>query len=609
MQFQNQIKAYQMAMGPMFNMSQYAFPSSQQMMKNQNLMQHQQNQQNQLNQMQMMQNKMMQQNAENSPAPQQNQSNVDNSTMSRSASNTSLSSMTGNDMSQQTSQNQMMNAVQQNFMQNYMQNQQNYMQNYMQMSGNSLQSQMQGSQSNLLSQMQQQQQQQNQQQQPQTPTQPPPTQSKNQSISNQKKQKQNQMQQNKRKPKKHSATSDVPESPLPTPQETPQTPVQSQVSMPTSDVSSISHYIALMPEEKHNLFYRIFGCNFKRGEGSPDAFTVYFANNIYKTIPNAISYANYFAQQFKNSDDMYNVFNNPKCPNVFMPAKNIKPQFQIMQCLPNMQKGSEFNLLPPTKRGDAFPYGLFLPRLPEQTLSIIVDDSVEVQPSSLGDNYMYYLIPQTSKNKITIKPQFISPTTPVSWFTLCYATKRAPIDVLHALLDKAGIKREFYDQVIAETPNCRGCALDPLTIIQNCQNGKATCPECGQPIVLTELIIKVKPCATPQNPDQLQTTPLPKMNMEMPIAPSLQQQQMMMPQIQQQAQPLPPEPENPEEDKLAMALGDAIAQCIRPKQESSGWIRANYSDLITPIEDCPKFYVSSLNELEKQLDDLYDDFF
>ncbi|EAY07480.1 hypothetical protein TVAG_499680 [Trichomonas vaginalis G3] len=605
--YQNQLKNYQMAF-----MNAYGFPPNQQnqmnqmSMKTQNMMQPHQNQQNQMNQMQMMPGKMVSQNPENSPAQPQQSQTFDASTMSRSASNTSLSSMAGPDMAQQNQQ--MMNAS--NFMQSQfsMQMPQNNQYQYQMQMQNSLQNQMQSqvqntSTHNLLSQMQQQQQQQQQQPQPSAPQQAQQQPPKPPQMPTQKKQKSNQMNQNKRKPKKHAAPSDIAESPLPPAPEQIQPPIQpqiqNQIGMNTNEISELTRVITGMGE-KSKLYYRVFGYNVKRCEIK--SFLEYFANNVYKSIPNAVKYAMYIAEQFRQGEDgkFYRLFANPSCPTVFAPVKNIKPQFQILQCAANKSKGVEFNLVPPSKRGDAFPYGVFIPQMQDSNVPIIIDDTTEVLPSSFGDKYMFYIIPQSSKSKISIRPVFQKPpSTPITWFSLCYAQSKDPLEVLYQLLDKQHIKRELFDQTFALTPKCTSCTNDPLKLITQCMKGNAACIECGAPVILNELIIKVKPCA-----EQKIENAAAASAQEDAVAKTLQ-----ISQVNIMPQPLPPEPENPEEERIAMALGESIFQCIRPKQEASGWIKTKDGELFTPVEESNKFYASSLSEMEKMLSDLHDDFF
>ena len=419
----------------------------------------------------------------------------------------------------------------------------------------------------------------------------------------------------KRRNKKHLAQSDAQDSPMEV--STPQPPPMQEISVippnqvAPNDANLIKMALNTLTEEKYDPFFRVFGCILKRKEVTIDNFISFFAAHCYKTLPNAIKFVTDLAHEFKLNTDVYKLLMNPPCPQFMTPLKTYKIQYQIVQCCP---KGAEFTLLGTAKKGESIAYGVFISLFEEMQPVPIYADREEIHPVNFGDTGTYYPIQSHNKQKVTIK--FTQATgTQIKWFVLMYANKRTPMEVLHVLMERANIPFQDADKLYAHTLQCPGCQFNPQKIIEQALNGSATCPNCGAPIIINDLILVKKQCMSknqlqlsPQQTGQGSQAMTPMMPNMVPAGPMSQQQPPQAPQPQSQ----PPHPErveeNPEQEKLITLLADQIAVCVRPKPESSGWTKAVDAKPITAEKSTKKFSSQTIDELEKSFDDC-DDYF
>ena len=251
--------------------------------------------------------------------------------------------------------------------------------------------------------------------------------------------------------------------------------------------------LSKLNEEKTELLYRLFDISPRKQKDKGPNAILELIPELNSIQPNAAQILGRILDLFANQD-LSNTVRDPYLPTIFQRTKGTKPSFFITY---KARKGFEYQPALKERRQNDVLIGTFisLPPTSQTPLTgVVTVDGKQLAPSYYGESTECFVIfngePMPPKFKITAD---ISPNSQTNYiftfFVIQMVSKKNPIEIAQQLCQMK--KCHFNPSSSGDTIPCMhmpSCQIDAATLFETTYLTRvATCPRCGQTLLLKDL--------------------------------------------------------------------------------------------------------------------------
>jgi predicted Zn-ribbon and HTH transcriptional regulator len=253
-----------------------------------------------------------------------------------------------------------------------------------------------------------------------------------------------------------------------------------------------------LPDDRFNLFCTLFDvAQPKRREEKVEQFCSTVLPRLFKVTPNALNFLGYLVENLR-ATEMCNRIRDIPIPVFFSKWKGHRSIYKFVPLNPH-----GIDVIPSTKERKldcSMMLGMFFSLGEPPPTCAIRCEKADVLPVSFGGPFSVYVLSAEGRMPQRLQLQF--PTFPQSfltWFIIEMVDRRPVSDVFKDLT--AAIPNADERTLFAKTAACQGCLFSFVQVLLELSlGGRARCPQCGAPIVLSELSFETKDDAAPLPP-------------------------------------------------------------------------------------------------------------
>jgi len=334
-----------------------------------------------------------------------------------------------------------------------------------------------------------------------------------------------------------------------------------------SEVATITQIIISLPEDKQDLFFKLFeNGSPRKKENRIESFTSIF-NPAY---PNMSKTVFAILDSFRNQTEIFTKFKEPYCPKVLTQTKNNKILYNFFPSyLSSIEIGNTL-----TKRVDTISVCHFINLSEPTNNQPLYINNIEIPSVSFGENTPCYIIP----DQVLVSPKLIfsypmKNSISLKWLIIQQFVRRPATEVLMEITNKPqGSNCSCAKDITsfpAHTTSCKGCVFDAYKVIDEISRiGSSKCPNCSVQILLSEI-----------QPEQtVNKEPKARIRIE----------------------------DDEEMKKARQVYADNLSNIIKPKSSNIQWKKAIFEEPVMVPKDtpCSKFLINSLDEYIRELESI-----